>query len=457
MKKAFCTAAAAAFLLSGGIAVAQDKGAAPKDKKNEEATFRLLNLFGDVFEQVRANYVEEVSDETLIEAAISGMLASLDPHSSYMNSKSYKDMQVQTRGNFGGLGIEVSMENGVVKVVSPIDDTPAHRAGIQPGDLITHLDGKQIQGLTLNEAVEMMRGKVGTDIKLTVVRQTKEPFDVTVTRAVIPIRTVRSRIEGNDVAYIRISSFSQPTADGLKAEMKKMTDQMGDKMKGVVLDLRNNPGGLLEQAIAVSDAFLEQGEIVSTRSRAKEDQQRFNARPGDLASGKPIVVLINSGSASASEIVAGALQDHKRAILLGTSSFGKGSVQTIRPLGQYGAMRLTTALYYTPSGRSIQKTGIDPDIMVEQAKIETLKSAQQRRRESDLRGAIDRPGSNGEKPSIETPDGRKPVEQPGGEKKDELLDRSVEGPTAQPEQDYQLQRALDLLRGVSMFSQRGKS
>ena len=454
MKNALCTAAAAAFLFSTGMAFAAEKPA-DKAKKNDETTFRLLNLFGDVFEQVRANYVEEVSDEQLIEAAITGMLTSLDPHSSYLNAKSYKDMQVQTRGNFGGLGIEVSMENGVVKVVSPIDDTPAHRAGIQPGDLITHLDGKQIQGLTLNEAVEMMRGKVGTDIKLTVVRQGKEPFDVTVTRAVIPIRTVRSRIEGNDVAYIRVSSFSQPTADGLKAEMKKMTDQLGDKMKGVVLDLRNNPGGLLEQAIAVSDAFLEQGEIVSTRSRTKEDQQRFNARPGDLANGKTMVVLINGGSASASEIVAGALQDHKRAILLGTASFGKGSVQTIRPLGQYGAMRLTTALYYTPSGRSIQKTGIEPDIAVEQAKIETVKTAQQRRRESDLRGAIDRPGVNGEQPTIETPSGPRPVDRPG-EKDDKVLERTVEGPTAQPEQDYQLQRALDLVRGVSMFTQRVK-
>jgi carboxyl-terminal processing protease len=341
------------------------------------------------------------------------------------------------------------MENGVVKVVSPIDDTPASRAGLQPGDLITHLDGKQVQGLTLNDAVEMMRGKVGTDIKLTVLRQGKEPFDVSVTRAVIPLRTVRSRIEGNDIAYLRISSFSQPTADGIKTEMTKMLSQMGDKYKGVILDLRNNPGGLLDQAVAVSDEFLEQGEIVSTRSRAKEDQQRFNARPGDLAKGKPMIVLINGGSASASEIVAGALQDHKRAIVLGTTSFGKGSVQTIRPLGQYGAMRLTTALYYTPSGRSIQKTGIEPDIFVEQGRFETLaQPGAVRRRESDLKGAIDRPTSLGEQPADPN------VAKPSGGEKDPAApaDHVGDGPAAQPEQDYQLQRALDILRGVAMFN-----
>ena len=448
MRKVLWTAAATAFLLTSGAGYAADKPAVA-EKKNEEATYRLLNLFGDVFEQVRANYVDEVGDEALIEAAITGMLTSLDPHSSYMNAKSYKDMQVQTRGNFGGLGIEVSMENGVIKVVSPIDDTPAQRGGLQPGDFITHLDGKQIQGMSLNDAVEMMRGKVGTDIKLTVLREGKEPFDVSLTRAVIPIKTVRSRIEGNDIAYVRISSFSQPTADGLKTEMTKMTTQLGDKFKGVILDLRNNPGGLLDQAVAVSDAFLEQGEIVSTRSRAKEDQQRFNARPGDLAKGKPIIVLINGGSASASEIVAGALQDHKRAVVLGTTSFGKGSVQTIRPLGQYGAMRLTTALYYTPSGRSIQKTGIEPDISVEQARVESVKQTQQRRRESDLKGAIERPTSLGE----QQPDATKAAPDKKDEEKTLV---PTEGPTAQAEQDYQLQRALDILRGVAMFNGRLK-
>ncbi len=455
MKKTLWTATAAAFLLSGSLAFAADKpAAADKAQKNDEETYRLLNLFGDVFEQVRANYVEPVTDEQLIEAAITGMLSSLDPHSSYMNAKAYQDMQVQTRGNFGGLGIEVSMENGLVKVVSPIDDTPAARAGLQPGDFITSLDGKQIQGMTLNEAVEAMRGKVGSDIKLTIQRQGKEPFEVTLTRAVIPLRTVRSHVEGNDIAYLRITSFAQPTGDGVKSEMKKMTDQMGDKFKGVILDLRNNPGGLLEQAIAVSDAFLDQGEIVSTRSRNKEDQQRFNARPGDLASGKPMVVLINGGSASASEIVAGALQDHKRAVILGTTSFGKGSVQTIRPLGSHGAMRLTTALYYTPSGRSIQTVGIEPDIRVEQAKIETVKENRPQH-EADLKGALARPNANGEQSQPqstgETPkDQPKPVQVPE-EKKDKVL-QSTEGPTDQPGQDYQLQRALDLLRGVAMFS-----
>ena len=333
-------------------------------KQKNENTYQLLNLFGDVFERVRATYVEEITDEQLIESAITGMLTSLDPHSSYLNAKSFKDMQVQTRGKFGGLGIEVTMENGLVRVVSPIDDTPAFRSGVKAGDLISHLDGKAVQGLTLSQAVELMRGKVGTEIKLTIRRVGTEPFEVKITRAVIPIRTVRSRTEG-DIGYVRISSFSAPTGAGLKRAMKKLNAELGDKMKGLVLDLRNNPGGLLDQAIAVSDAFMDHGEIVSTRTREKQGHKRFNAGKGDLSNGKPIVVLVNGGSASASEIVAGALQDHKRAIVLGTKSFGKGSVQTIIPLSGRGAMRLTTALYYTPSGRSIQKVGIKPDIVVE--------------------------------------------------------------------------------------------
>ena len=419
MKKVFfsaLTAALAVTLLIGSPAAA--------DTKNNADTYRLLNLFGDVFERVRAEYVEEVSDEELIEAAITGMLTSLDPHSSYLNAKNFKDMQVQTRGKFGGLGIEVTMENGFVKVVSPIDDTPASRSGIKPGDFITHLDGKPVLGLTLGEAVELMRGKVGSDIRLTIKRENTAAFDVTITRAVIPLRTVRSRVEG-DIAYVRISSFSQPTTDGLKKAMAKLKSEMGDSFKGMVLDLRNNPGGLLDQAVGVSDAFLEQGEIVSTRTREKEQHQRFNARPGDLADGKPIVVLINGGSASASEIVAGALQDHKRAIILGTKSFGKGSVQTIMPLGRHGAMRLTTARYYTPSGRSIQAVGIDPDIAVEQARVERVGNGE-RRRESDLRGALQNEGeSNG---------GARPAE-------------------TEERQDFQLQRALDLLQGVSLFNQ----
>jgi len=436
MRKVFLTAASAlAFLFLVGPVQAQSTADAQAQVKNQADTYRLLTLFGDVFERVRGEYVEEVSDKELIEAAISGMLTNLDPHSSYLNADSFQDMQVQTRGRFGGLGIEVTMENGLVKVVSPIDDTPATRAGLQPGDYITHLDGKAVLGLSLSEAVELMRGKVGTDIRLTVRRPDVEPFDVTLTRAVIPIRTVRSHTE-KDIAYVRISSFSQPTADGLTKAMNKMKEELGDNFKGVVLDLRNNPGGLLDQAVAVSDAFLEQGEIVSTRTRKKEEHQRFNARPGDLADGKPIVVLINGGSASASEIVAGALQDHQRAVILGTKSFGKGSVQTIVPLGRYGAMRLTTARYYTPSGRSIQAVGIDPDIEVEQARIEAL-TQRQTRHEADLRGAL----TNEEQPVSDEEDGETPAAT--SEEQARL-------------QDFQLQRALDLLRGVSLFSQRLK-
>ncbi len=440
-------------ILMAGVALALsvvggsfDLQAAEKEKKKESVdTYQLLNLFGDVFERVRASYVTEVTDEKLIEAAITGMLTSLDPHSSYLNAKNFKDMRVQTRGKFGGLGIEVTMENGLIKVVSPIDDTPAHRAGIKSGDLITHLNGARVLGLTLSQAVEKMRGKVGEDIKLTIRRAGKEAFDVTVTRGVIPLRTVRSRIEGTDIGYIRISSFSQPTDRGLKKAMAKIKKELGDKFSGLVLDLRNNPGGLLNQAIAVSDAFLEQGEIVSTRSRNKDEHQRFNARPGDLTNGKPIVVLINGGSASASEIVAGALQDHKRAIILGTKSFGKGSVQTIIPLQQHGAMRLTTARYYTPSGRSIQEIGVTPDINVEPARIETVEP-HRNTREADLRGAL------------KNDNGKNHV----GDKKDESGDKPKDVPKSEatastPErQEFQLQRALDLLRGVSLFSQRIK-
>src|SRR5271156_3298721 len=353
--------AAAGFVLAPAVGVAQNK---------TSETYRQLNLFGEVFERVRADYVESVSDEQLVEAAINGMLTSLDPHSSYLNNKNFRDMQVQTRGEFGGLGIEVTMENGLVKVVSPIDDTPAFHAGIKPGDYITHLNGEAVMGLTLNEAVEKMRGPENSEIKLTIRREGKEPFDVAVTRAKIKIESVRSHLEGNDVGYIRITTFNEQTDTGLNKAMQRLRDQSGDKLKGIVLDLRNNPGGLLDQAVAVSDAFLEKGEIVSTRGRRSEDAQRYNARPGDIAAGLPVAVLINGGSASASEIVAGALQDHHRAILIGTRSFGKGSVQTIIPLAGHGAMRLTTARYYTPSGRSIQAKGIDPDIVVDAAKID---------------------------------------------------------------------------------------
>ncbi|NQV84513.1 MAG: S41 family peptidase [Rhodospirillales bacterium] len=433
--------AAIALLVSPVFAVgpAQSK----EDPKNDADTYRLLNLFGDVFERVRSEYVEAPTDEDMIEAAISGMLTSLDPHSSYMNAKSFRDMQVNTRGEFGGLGIQVTMEQGLVKVISPIDDTPAFRAGIKPSDLITHLDGKSIQGLTLNQAVDKMRGKVGSDLKLTIIREGKEPFDVTVTRAVIKITSVRSRVE-KKIGYLRITQFNEQTDIGLKKEMAKLRKEIGSDIQGYVLDLRNNPGGLLDQSIAVSDAFLEKGEIVSTRSRLPEDTQRFNARPGDLAKGLPIVVLVNGGSASASEIVAGALQDHRRAVIMGTKSFGKGSVQTIMPLSGHGAMRLTTARYFTPSGRSIQAKGIDPDIEVKQSRVEALE-APKRRFESDLRNALDngdgskKKESEDAKPKAKTPD----VSKKDGADKDAKKDAP---------QDYQLARALDLLRGISLFS-----
>ena len=390
-----------------------------------------------MFERVRAEYVEEVEDSVLIEAAIQGMLSSLDPHSTLLNAKSYGDMQVQTKGEFGGLGIEVTMEGGVVKVVSPIDDTPAHRAGIKPGDLIIGIDGEQVFGLTLGEAVDRMRGPVKSEIVVTVKRESiEQPFDVPIVRDVIRITSVKSKAEGN-VAFVRISSFNEQTDRGLDKAMKELAEEIGDELQGVVIDLRNNPGGLLDQAIAVADAFMEKGEIVSTRGRGSRGGQRFNARGGDIAQGLPIVVLINSGSASASEIVAGALQDHKRAIILGTRSFGKGSVQTIIPLPGDAAMRLTTARYYTPSGRSIQATGIEPDIFVEAGTIE-IASDSGRRREEDLRGRLESETVN----SDATDDsGALVTETNDAEQQKVLL-------------DYQLQRALDLIRGVALFEDR---
>src|SRR5204863_1125025 len=314
-------------------------------------TYRQLNLFGDVFERVRSDYVEKPDDSKLVESAISGMLTGLDPHSSYMDPKSFRDMQVQTRGEFGGLGIEVTMEDGLVKVVTPIDETPAAKAGVMANDVITQLDDEQVQGLTLNQAVEKMRGPVNTKIRLKIVRKGQDsPIDVTLVRDNIRVRSVRARVEQDDIAYIRVTTFNEQTTEGLKREVNNLSNQIGDKLKGFIIDLRNNPGGLLEEAVTVSDAFLERGEIVSTRGRNAEETQRRAAHAGDLTKGKPVIVLINGGSASASEIVAGALQDHKRATLVGRRSFGKGSVQTIIPLGSgNGAIRLTTARYYTPS------------------------------------------------------------------------------------------------------------
>jgi carboxyl-terminal processing protease len=354
-------------------------------------TYRQLNLFGDVFERVRSDYVEKPDDSKLVESAISGMLTGLDPHSSYMDAKSFKDMQVQTRGEFGGLGIEVTMEDGLIKVVSPIDDTPASKAGIQANDIITNLDDEAVQGLTLNQAVDKMRGPVNTKIKLKIVRKGQDnPIEVTLTRDNIRVRSVRARVEDNDIGYIRITTFNEQTTEGLKREIASLTKQIGeDKLKGFILDLRNNPGGLLEEAVTVSDAFLERGEIVSTRGRNAEETQRRVAHAGDLTKGKKLIVLINGGSASASEIVAGALQDHKRATLIGTRSFGKGSVQTIIPLGSgNGALRLTTARYFTPSGKSIQAKGITPDIEVLQDVPDELKSRTDTKGEASLRGHL---------------------------------------------------------------------
>ena len=340
---------------------------------NSKETMKLLELFGDVFDKVKKDYVETVEDKVLIEAAINGMLTSLDPHSSYLDEKAFNEMRIQTKGEFGGLGIEVTMENGLVKVVSPIDDTPAFRAGMKSGDYISRIDGESVMGTTLSDAVEKMRGKPGTDIELTVLREgASEPLIVKVTRDVIKIKSIRARREDN-IAYIRITSFSEQTSESLEKELKTVMKDIGEsKFEGMVLDLRNNPGGLLDQAIEVSDLFLTQGEIVSTGGRVADGNKRFNATAGDVISGKPIVVLINGGSASASEIVAGALQDHKRAVLVGTKSFGKGSVQTVIPLSvSNGAMRLTTSRYYTPSGRSIQADGIEPDVVIQQSKLET--------------------------------------------------------------------------------------
>src|SRR5437868_11698675 len=354
-------------------------------------TYRQLNLFGDVFERVRSDYVEKPDDSKLVESAISGMLTCLDPHSSYMDAKSFRDMQVQTRGEFGGLGIEVTMEDGLIKVVSPIDDTPASKAGIMANDIITTLDDEAVQGLTLNQAVEKMRGPVNTKIKLKIVRKGQDnPIEVTLVRDNIRVRSVRARVESDDIAYIRITTFNEQTTEGLKREIGALTSQIGaDKLKGYILDLRNNPGGLLEEAVTVSDAFLERGEIVSTRGRNAEETQRRTAHPGDLTKGKPVIVLINGGSASASEIVAGALQDTKRATLVGTRSFGKGSVQTIIPLGSgNGALRLTTARYFTPSGKSIQAKGIVPDIEVLQDVPDELKSRTDTKGEASLRGHL---------------------------------------------------------------------
>ena len=402
---------------------------AAKESKDEDVnSYELLNLFGEVLERAKATYVEEVSDKQLIEAAINGMLVSLDPHSSYLDEKDFKYMNEQTSGKFGGLGIEITMEQGVVKIVSPIDDTPAFRAGLKPGDYITNIDGETIIGMTLNEAVDKMRGKPGTKVKLTIRRVNEKPFDVTLKREEIKTQSVKSDIKDDDVLYVRIGSFSEGVDKDLKKAFEKAKKGRKEPLKGIVLDVRNNPGGLLDQAVAVSSLFLNQGEVVSTRARNEEDTLRYSAKGRDITDGLPIVVLINNGSASASEIVAGALQDHKRAVVLGEKSFGKGSVQTVIPLGDYGAMRLTTARYYTPSGRSIQATGIEPDIVVHPAKVEEFTN-DYGFSEAEYTNALKNETLKEEK------------------KKDNKKDKD----DGDWRNDYQLSRAVDLVKALNIY------
>jgi carboxyl-terminal processing protease len=388
-------------------------------------TYKQLAIFGDIFERVRNQYVTPPDDKSLVENAINGMLASLDPHSSYLNPDAAKDMRVQTKGEFGGLGIEVTMENELVKVITPIDDTPAAKAGVRAGDYISQIDGEDVRGMTLNDAVEKMRGPVDTPIKLTILREgSDKPLDITVVRDIIKVKAVKYKVD-NDVGYMKITSFTEKTFDDLQSAIDSIQKQVpDDKLKGYVLDLRLNPGGLLDQAVSVSDSFLDHGEIVSTRGRDPKDISRFDSRPGDLIDGKPLVVLVNGGSASASEIVAGALQDQRRATVVGTQSFGKGSVQTIIPLGENGALRLTTALYYTPSGKSIQGKGITPDIKIEQPLPEELKGRDVSRGESDLKGHIK-----------------------GADEGDQGSGSAAYVPP-DPKDDIQLAYAEDLLRGV---------
>ena len=438
--------AVAGGVLAGGLLATQIAGPLlAQESRNNASVYQQLDLFGDIFERIRVQYVEEVAPDDLIEAAINGMLTSLDPHSSYLPPEDYSDMRVQTRGQFGGLGIEVTQEEGFVKVVSPIDGTPADDAGIEAGDFITHVDGESLLGLTLDEAVDLMRGPVGSEIVVTVVREgSAEPFDVSIIRDTIKLTAVRSRTEG-DTVVLRLTTFNDQTYPGLEENLAAEAEALGgmDNVNGIVLDLRNNPGGLLTQAIRVADAFLEGGEIVSTRGREPQDGERFNATEGDLSGGKPIVVLINGGSASASEIVAGALQDHRRAIVVGTKSFGKGSVQTVMPLRGDGAMRLTTSRYYTPSGRSIQALGVSPDIVVEQpdsngtADEEAEAEDRPSRSEADLRGALSNDSMS----------------------EDELRQLEQEQEAAEAaarlrEEDYQLAYAIDILKGLTAIAAR---
>jgi carboxyl-terminal processing protease len=440
------TALAVILALSSATVFAAEKDSHGAAHSVVSETYKALDLFGDVFEQVRSNYVEPVEDKKLIEYALNGMLSSLDPHSAYMNEEETKGMSVQTKGEFGGLGIEVTMENNVVRVISPIDDTPASRAGVQAGDLIVEIDGKPVMGMALSDAVDKMRGKPGSEILLTIVRKgAKAPIKLRLIRDVIQVQSVKWHVEGGNVGYIRITSFNAQTSPGLNKAFSDIKKTAGDKLIGYVLDLRNNPGGLLDEAISVSDAFLDKGEIVSTRGRNADDLRRDNATAGDDAEGKPVVVLINGGSASASEIVAGALQDHKRAIVMGTQSFGKGSVQTLFNVPGGGSIRLTTARYYTPSGKSIQSKGITPDLVVEPAKVTTEKDdALMEVHEKDLKGALKNPDGDGDAadtPTLLPEDSDKSADK---DKKDDKKDDKKAG-------DYQLLRAVDLLQGISLY------
>lgn len=404
---------------------------AKESSKQEEQvnTYELLNIFGEVLERAKLMYVEDVSDKKLIESSLNGMLTSLDPHSSYLNEEDYKYMNEQTQGKFGGLGIEITMENGVVKIISPIDDTPASKADIRAGDYITDIDDETVIGLTLNEVVSKLRGKIGTKVKITISRENKKPFAVTLKRDEIKIKAVKNDIKNDDVLYIRISSFNEDIDKEIKKAVEDAQKKLKNKLAGIVIDVRNNPGGLLDQAVKVSDLFLEQGEIVSTRSRNEEDTIKYSATKGDIANGLPVVVMINEGSASAAEILAGALQDHHRAVILGQKSFGKGSVQTILPLRNNGAMRITTARYYTPSGRSIQAKGIEPDVAVKQAKIEELDTPDWSISEASLKGAL-----KNEQTTEKT-------------KKEKSDDKD------KTQKDYQLVRALDLVKALFLYSQ----
>ena len=408
--------------------------AKPSPKEEPINTYELLNLFGEIMERTKSSYVEEVNDKQLVEAAINGMLTSLDPHSSYLTEEDFRYMNEQTKGKFGGLGIEVTMENGVVKVVSPIDDTPASKAGIKAGDYITDIDGESVIGLTLNEAVSKLRGKVGTRVKITIRRINEKPFDVTLKRDEIKVQAVKSEIKNDDILYVRISAFNEDIDKDIEKAVEKAQKELKNKLAGIVIDVRNNPGGLLDQAVGVSDLFLERGEIVSTRSRNEEDTIKYSATAGDIANGLPIVVMINEGSASASEIVAGALQDHHRAVILGEKSFGKGSVQTVLQLRNNAAMRITTARYYTPSGRSIQAKGIEPDIVVKQAKLEEIKNYGLNLSEADLKGALKNEQENNK------------------DKGKTAKDKEKAEKAKEQNKDYQLVRALDLVKALYLYN-----